>query len=46
MSPRRVLPPLGLFGEPLFTDAVLDFLEKTDVGKIKKGVVIRGEAVV
>ena len=35
-----------LFSDPLFTEAVLEFLEKTDVGKIKKGVVIRGEAVV
>ena len=31
--------------EPLFTEAVLDFLEKTDVGKVKKGVIMRGEAV-
>ena len=31
--------------KPLFTEAVLDFLEKTDVGKIKKGVIMRGEAV-
>ena len=35
-----------LSSDPLFTEAVLEFLEKTDVGKIKKGVVIRGEAVV
>ena len=34
-----------LFSEPLFTEAVLEFLEKTDVGKIKKGVIVRGEVV-
>ena len=38
--------PMGkLFSEPLFTDAVLEFLVKTDVGKIKKGVIVRGEIV-
>ena len=31
--------------ESLFTEAVLEFLEKTDVGKIKKGVIVRGEMV-
>ena len=34
-----------LFSESRFTEAVLEFLEKTDVGKIKKGVIIRGEVV-
>ena len=33
-----------LFGDPRFTTAVLDFLEETDVGKIKRGVLIRGVA--
>ena len=39
-------PVRKLLCDPLFTEAVLDFLEKTDVGKIKKGVIIRGEAAV
>ena len=39
-------PVWKLMCDPLFTDAVLNFLEKTDVGKIKKGVIIRGEEVV
>ena len=34
-----------LFGESRFTEAVLEFLEKTDVGKVKMGVIIRGEVV-
>ena len=34
-----------LFGDPRFTEAVLKFLADTGVGKIKKGVVVRGEAV-
>lgn len=34
-----------LFGDPRFTEAVLKFLADTGVGKIKKGVVIRGEVV-
>ena len=33
-----------LFGDPRFTGAVLKFLEETDVGKIRKGVIVRGEA--
>ena len=32
-----------LFSESRFTESVLEFLEETDVGKIKKGVIIRGE---
>ena len=31
-----------LFGDPRFTEAVLEFLEETDVEKIKKGVELRG----
>ena len=38
-------PIRKLFCEPLFAEAVLEFLEKTEVGKIKKGVIVRGEAV-
>ena len=34
-----------LFCEPQFTEAVLKFLEETDVGKVKKGVILRGEVV-
>ena len=34
-----------LFVDPRFTEAVLKFLADTGVGKIKKGVVVRGEAV-
>ena len=33
-----------LLCEPLYMDAVLRFLESTGVGKIKKGVTVRGEA--
>ena len=33
-----------LFGDPRFTEAVLRFLADTGVGKIKKGVIVRGEA--
>ena len=33
-----------LFGDSRFTEAVLEFLEETDVGKIKKGVHVRGVA--
>ena len=33
-----------LFGDPRFTEAILEFLEETDVGKIKKGVYVRGVA--
>ena len=33
-----------LFGDSRFTTAVLKFLEETDVGKIKKGVHVRGVA--
>ena len=33
-----------LFGDTRFTEAVLKFLADTGVGKVKKGVVIRGEA--
>ena len=29
-----------LFSEPRFTEAVLEFLEETDVGKVKKGVIV------
>ena len=32
-----------LFGDSRFTEAVLEFLAETDVGKIKKGVIVRGE---
>ena len=39
-------PVRKLLSEPLFMDAVLDFVEKTDVGKIKRRVIVRGEAVV
>ena len=31
--------------DPRFSEAVLKFLSTTGVGKIKKGVVIRGEVV-
>ena len=34
-----------LFGDSRFTEAVLKFLADTGVGKIKRGVIIRGEAV-
>ena len=34
-----------LFSEPRFTEAVLEFLEETDVGRVKKGVIVRGEVV-
>ena len=34
-----------LFGDPRFTTAVLEFLEETDVGKVKKGIHVRGAAV-
>ena len=34
-----------LFGDARFTEAILEFLEETEVGKIKKGVVVRGVAV-
>ena len=34
-----------LFSETQFTGAVLEFLEETDVGKVKKGVIVRGEVV-
>ena len=34
-----------LFGDPRFTEAVLKFLADTGVGKVKRGVVLRGEAV-
>ena len=34
-----------LFGDSRFTEAVLKLLADTGVGKIKKGVVVRGEAV-
>ena len=33
-----------LFGDSRFTEAILEFLEETDVGKIKKGVYVRGVA--
>ena len=33
-----------LFGDPRLTEAVLKLLADTGVGKIKKGVVVRGEA--
>ena len=33
-----------LFGDSRFTAAVLEFLEETDVGKIKRGVLVRGVA--
>ena len=32
--------------DPRFTDAVLSFLEDTQVGLVKKGVIIRGEEAV
>ena len=34
-----------LFGDSRFTEVVLKFLASTGVGKIKRGVIIRGEAV-
>ena len=34
-----------LFGNPLCTEAILRFLADTGVGKIKRGVIVRGEAV-
>ena len=34
-----------LFGDPRFTEAILKFLADAEVGKVKKGVVVRGEAV-
>ena len=34
-----------LFSEPQFTEAVLEFLEETDVGWVKKGFILRGEGV-
>ena len=34
----------SLLCEPLYTEAVLRFLESTGVGKIKKGVIVGGEA--
>ena len=34
-----------LFGDSRFTEAILEFLEETEVGKIKKGVIVRGVAV-
>ena len=34
-----------LFADPRFSEAILTFLASTGVGKIKKGVVVRGEAV-
>ena len=34
-----------LFGNPLFLEAILRFLADTGVGKIKRGVIVRGEAV-
>ena len=34
-----------LFGDPRFTEAILKFLTDTGVGKMKKGVIVRGEAV-
>ena len=33
------------FGDPRFAEAVLKFLADTGVGKIKKGVTVRGQAV-
>ena len=33
-----------LFGDSRFTEAILEFLEETEVGKIKKGVVVQGVA--
>ena len=33
-----------LFGDARFTEYVLEFLEETDIGKIKKGVHVRGVA--
>ena len=48
-SRRRVRPGncsvTKLFGDPRFTEAVLKFLADTGAGKVKKGVVVRGEAV-
>ena len=35
-----------LMSDPRFTDAVLSFLEDTQVGLVKKGVIIRGEEAV
>ena len=32
-----------LFSDSRFTEAVLEFLAETSVGKIKKGVIVRGE---
>ena len=34
-----------LFADPRFSEAVLKFLSSTGVGKVKKGVTIRGEVV-
>ena len=46
---RRIRPgncSIGrLFGDSRFTEAVLEFLEETDVGKIKSGIVVRGVVV-
>ena len=48
-SPRRRISPGNcsagrLFGDPRFMEAVLKFLADTGVGKVKRGVIIRGEA--
>ena len=49
MEKRRVRPgncAAGmLLADPRFSEAVLKFLSGTGVGKVKKGVVIRGETV-
>ena len=49
MKDRRIGPgncSIGrLMSDPRFTEAVLKFLSSTGVGKIKKGVIVRGEAV-
>ena len=34
-----------MFGDSRFTEAILEFLEENDVGKIKRGVIVRGVAV-
>ena len=34
-----------LISDPRFMEAVLEFLASTGVGKIKKGVIIRGEGI-
>ena len=48
-SRRRVGPGncsvRRLFADPRFSEGILEFLASTGVGKIKRGVVVRGEAI-